>query len=86
MAGTFILLILCIVFGFAACMTFNAIANGKMWERIIGAVITCLTGILVVITHFACMENTRIQTMQDYFEGKVEVIEQIDTTRTFKFN
>ena len=86
MTGIFILLILCISFGFAACMTFNAMANGKMWERIIGVVTTCLIGILVVATYFACIENTRIQTMQDYFEGKVEVIEQVDTVRTFKFN
>lgn len=86
MTGTFILLILCTAFGLATCMTFNAIINGKMWERIIGATTTCLIGILVVVTHFACMENTRIQTMNDYFEGKVEVIEQVDTVRTFKFN
>ena len=31
-------------------------------------------------------QEVQIQTMQDYFEGKVEVIEQIDTARTFKFN
>lgn len=86
MIGIFILLTLCTAFGLAVCMTFNAIINGKMWERVIGAITSCLIGVLIVITHFACMENTRIQIMQDYFEGKVEVIEQIDTVRTFKFN
>ena len=86
MTGIFILLILCTAFGLAVCMTFNAIINGKMWERVIGVITSCLIGILIVVTHFACMENIKIQTMQDYFEDKIEVIEQIDTTRTFKFN
>lgn len=86
MIGTFILLVLCTAFGLAVCMTFNAITNGKMWERVIGVITSCLIGILIVITYFACIENARNQTMQDYFEGKIEVIEQIDTTRTFKFN
>ena len=31
-------------------------------------------------------QEVQIQTMNDYFEGKVEVIEQVDTVRTFKFN
>lgn len=86
MAGTFILLVLCTVFGFAACITFNAIAKGEMWERIVGIIITCVIGVLIVITHFICIENARNQAIRDYFEGKVEIIEQIDTTRTFKFN
>jgi len=87
MIGTFILLVLCTCFGIAISMTFDAFANdGKMWEKVGGIIMCCLIGLLTTITHFACIETARNQTMQDYFEGKVEVIEQIDTTRTFKFN
>ena len=64
----------------------KAFSEGKIWERVLGLITCCLLGILIIITHFACIETARNQTMQDYFEGKVEVIEQIDTTRTFKFN
>lgn len=53
-----------------------------------------ITGIFVSLTvlGFAAIfaighkEEVQYQTMNDYFEGKVEVIEQIDTVRTFKFN
>jgi hypothetical protein len=86
MAGTFILLVLCVCFAISMYFTFKAFVEGKMWERILGIITCCLLGFLIIITHFACIETTRNQTMQDYFEGKVEVIEQIDTTRTFKFN
>ena len=47
---------------------------------------SCLLGFLIVITHYASQENLKYQLMEDYFNGKVEIIEQIDTTRTFKFN
>lgn len=86
MVGTFILLILCVCFAICVYFTFKTFSNGKMWERILGTIVCCLLGFLIVITHLGCIETVRNQTMHDYFEGKVEVIEQIDTTRTFKFN
>lgn len=86
MVGTFILLILCICFGVCVYFTITAFINGEMWERILGIIVCSLLGFLITIVHLGCIETARNQTMQDYFEGKVEVIEQIDTTRTFKFN
>ena len=35
---------------------------------------------------FALRETLKMQALDDYFEGRVEVIEQIDTLRTYKFN
>ena len=86
MTGTFILLILCVCFAVCVYFTIASFTEGKMWERILGLIVCCLLGFLIVITHLGCIETARNQTMQDYFKGKVEVIEQIDTTRTFKFN
>lgn len=86
MGTTFIFLILCICFAISVCLTFKTFNDGKMWEKILGIIASCLLGILITIVHFACIETSRTQALQDYFEGKVEVIEQIDTIRTFKFN
>ena len=35
---------------------------------------------------FALRETLKMQALDSYFEGRVEVIEQIDTLRTYKFN
>lgn len=86
MTGIFILLILCVCFAISVYFTIKAFIEGKVWERILGTIICVSLGFLITITHLGCIETVRNQTMQDYFEGKVEVIEQIDTTRTFKFN
>ena len=54
--------------------------------KIIGCVISIMVLGFMVFFVIGYQEEIQIQTMNDYFEGKVEVIEQVDTVRTFKFN
>lgn len=54
--------------------------------KLIGVIMCCLIAVLIAITNLANKESVRYQTMEDYFNGKIEVIEQIDTVRIYKFN
>ena len=84
--ATFFLLTLCFCLGWNIRETIDAFYNDKLYLKILGIIMSCLLGFLIVITHYASQENLKYQLMEDYFNGKVEIIEQIDTTRTFKFN
>lgn len=84
--ATFFLLVLCFCLGWNIRETIDAFYNDKLYLKILGIIMSCLLGFLIVITHYASQENLKYQLMEDYFNGKVEIIEQIDTTRTFKFN
>ena len=84
--AVFFLLALCFCLGWNIRETINAFYNDKLYMKILGIIISCLLGFLITITHYASQENLKHQVMEDYLNGKVEIIEQIDTTRTFKFN
>lgn len=42
--------------------------------------------VLFISFAIAAKQSIAMQAIDDYFNGKIEVTEQIDTTRTFKFN
>lgn len=54
--------------------------------KLIGVIMCCLIAALIAVTNFANKESVKYQTMEDYFNSKIEVIEQIDTVRIYKFN
>lgn len=84
--ATFFLLALCFCLGWSIRETINAFHDDKLYAKLIGIITSCLLGFLIVITHYASQENLKHQVMEDYLNGKIEIIEQIDTIRTFKFN
>ena len=85
--GTFIILSLCVCLGWNIKLTIDEFEKGnKFYIKFIDVVMTCLLASLIVIADFISKENIKYQTMDDYFNGKIEVIQQVDTTRTFKFN
>lgn len=85
--GTFIILSLCVCLGWNIKLTIDEFEKGnKFYIKFIDVVMTCLLASLIVIADFVSKENIKYQTMDDYFNGKIEVIQQVDTTRTFKFN
>jgi putative effector of murein hydrolase len=85
--GTFIILSLCVYLGWTIKLTIDEFEKGnKFYIKFINIIIICLLTSLIIITDFVSKENIKYQTMNDYFNGKIEVIQQVDTIRTFKFN
>lgn len=82
-----ILSILCLLLSFTIFMTMRAFVDD---DTIIVKIVTIITNILVIsLIIFAIIgfrEEIKINTLNDYFEDKVEVIEHVDTLRTYKFN
>lgn len=73
-------------FAFTLYMCSDAYTNSEIWNKII-TTICCLLAIgLLIGACFAYKDGIRIKTMNDYLNGKIEIIERIDTVRTFKFN
>ena len=77
---------ICLIFGYIFHMTIDTFHKDELIMKIIGCIISIMILGFMVIFVIAHQEDVQMQTMNDYFEGKVEVIEQIDTVRTFKFN
>ena len=81
-----IITLICFAFGFVFHATIDSFKRDDLLMKI-SSIFVCL-----IVLGFAAVfaighkEEVQIQTMNDYFEGKVEVIEQVDTVRTFKFN
>jgi len=60
-------------------------ANDKF--KTVFALITIIIAIAIFISFaIAAKETISIQAINAYLKGEIEVIEQIDTVRTFKFN
>lgn len=55
-------------------------------EKIISIATVLLMLCLLIGTLIAAKESIKYETMNDYFEGKIEITERVDTIRTFKFN
>lgn len=67
-------------------MCSDAYTNSEIWNKIT-TTICCLLAIgLLIGACFAYKDAIRIKTMNDYLNGKIEVVEQVDTVRTYKFN
>lgn len=80
-------ILVCIVFSCTCCLCFQTIFSDKNKSEKVIAVATFLAMLaLFICTLLGAKESIKYETMQDYFEGKVEIIEQIDTIRTYKFN
>ena len=77
---------ICFVFGFIFHVALDTFKRDDLPMKIIGVFVSLITLSFAAIFVVALKEEVQIQTMNDYFEGKVEVIEQVDTVRTFKFN
>ena len=84
--GTFILLSLCVFLGWTINSTIKEFEGNKFYMKLIGVIMCCLISALIAVTTLANKESVKYQTMEDYFNGKIEVIEQIDTVRIYKFN
>ena len=81
-----IITLICFAFGFIFHATIDSFKRDDLLMKISGIFVS------LIVLGFAAMfaighkEEVQYQTMNDYFEGKVEVIEHVDTVRTFKFN
>ena len=84
--GTVFTILACICLGISIYFTMKELKEGSKIDKISGCLTSLILIILIVMIQFAIKENIKYQTMNDYFDGKIEVIQQIDTTRTFKFN
>lgn len=83
---TFVILA-CITFSFVCFLCFQTLSSNKdKSEKAISIITMLLMLFLVICTLLGTKESIKYETMNDYFEGKIEIIEQIDTIRTFKFN
>lgn len=73
-------------FAFTLYMCSDAYTNSEIWNKIT-TTICCLLAIgLLIGACFAYKDAIRIKTINNYFDGKIEVVEQVDTVRTYKFN
>ena len=82
-----ILSILCLLLSFTIFMTMRAfIDNDTIIVRIVAIITNLLVIGLIVFAIIGFREEIKINTLNDYFENKIEVIEHIDTLRTYKFN
>ena len=81
-----IITLICFAFGFIFHVTIDCFKRDDLLMKAIGIFVSLIVLGFAAIFAIGHKQEVQIQTMQDYFEGKVEVIEQIDTARTFKFN
>lgn len=81
-----IITLICFVFGFVFHVTIDSFKQDNLLMKITGIFVSLTVLGFAAIFAIGHKEEVQYQTMNDYFEGKVEVIEQIDTVRTFKFN
>ena len=73
-------------FAFTLYMCSDAYINSETWNKIT-TTLCCLLAIgLLIGVCFAYKDAIQINTINKYLDGKIEVIEQIDTVRTYKFN
>ena len=81
-----IITLICFAFGFVFHTTIDSFKRDDLLMKI-SSIFVCLIvlGFAAIFT-IGHKEEIQHQTMNDYFEGKVEVIEQVDIVRTFKFN
>lgn len=82
-----ILSILCLLLSFTIFMTMRAfVDNDTIIVKIVAIITNLLVISLIIFAIIGFREEIKINTLNDYFEDKVEVIEHIDTLRTYKFN
>ena len=85
MQSLIIFLGLCLIEGYSLFMVKDSFDEDSIFMRILSiGVLVLVTGIMIA-SLFALRETIQYQTLDNYFEGRVEVIEQIDTVRTYKF-
>ena len=83
---TFVILT-CMAFSFACVFCFQTLFSDRdKSEKAISIVTVVLMLFLIICVLLGAKESIKYETMNDYFEGKIEIIEQIDTIRNFKFN
>ena len=81
-----IITLICFAFGFVFHATIDTFKQDNLLMKITGIIVSVIMLGFAAVFAIGHKEEVQIQTMNDYFEGKVEVIEQVDTVRTFKFN
>lgn len=82
-----IIILSAILLGWMISQCFKSFAdNEHVGYKIGGLVAATLMSAILIFFCVGLREEIRYNALEDYFNGKIEVIEQIDTTRTFKFN
>ena len=81
-----IITLICFAFGFIFHVTIDTFKRDDLLMKVVGIFVSLIVLGFAAIFTIGHEQEVQIQTMNDYFEGKVEVIEQVDTVRTFKFN
>lgn len=87
MQSLIIFLGLCFVLGWTIFMIKDSFDRDESWFMKISSILVFILVLgLMCGSLFALRETLKMQALDSYFEGRVEVIEQIDTLRTYKFN
>ena len=86
MQSLLIFLALCFLLGWAIFLIKDSFDKDESWVmKLLSILVFILVLGLMCGSLFGLRETMRHQALDDYFEGQVEVIEQFDTLRTYKF-
>lgn len=58
--------------------------NEPIFQKVLGIITCILTSIVLIFFCVGLREEIRYNALEDYFNGKIEVIEDIQTVRTYK--
>lgn len=87
MGYTAIIIGMAILLGWAVSEVFRSFSNDdELGYKIIGITMIILVISLICGFTIGLREEIRYNTLEQYFNGNIEVKEDIDTVRTYKFN
>lgn len=87
MQSLLIFLALCFLLAWIIFMVKDLFDRDESWFMKLSSILVFILVLgLMCGSLFGLRETMRHQALDDYFEGRVEVIEQLDTLRTYKFN
>lgn len=58
--------------------------NEPIFQKVLGIITCILTSIVLIFFCVGLREEIRYNALEDYFNGKIEVIEDTQTVRTYK--
>ena len=87
MGYVFIIIGMAILFGWAISQVIRDFSNNsEIGYKIIGIAMVVLSAFLICMFTIGLREEIRYNTLEQYFNGKIEVIKDTAVVRTYKFN
>ena len=82
-----IIILISFVLGWMISQTFKSFADNESASyKIVGIIAIFLISIVLIFFCVGLREEIRYNTLNDYFNGKIEVIQDSTIIRTYKFN